>query len=315
MRPFRVTWSASAAKTGAGRPATLGSMSDTIERVQRGLAYAEAHLFDGEVPLGDMAAAAGVSPWHFHRLVVAISGDTPAGYVRKRRLSEICRRLIETDQPLVDLALESGFESQATFTRAFTRHIGLSPGRYRRRRPHAPAHHYAPLDLAALVTRNGRNDMEPRIARKPAFHVVGLAGRFTPATNSRIPELWARFVPQMDTVPHRRGWHTLGLCMDAQPGSGEDAGFTYLAAVEVERLDDVPSGLLGLTVPANTYAVFTHSGHIARLSDSVRQVWGRWLPASPYRHIPAPDFEWYDERFDPQSGMGEVDIYVPIADQ
>jgi predicted transcriptional regulator YdeE len=38
-----------------------------------------------------------------------------------------------------------------------------------------------------------------------------------------------------------------------------------------------------------------------------------WLPASPHRHVPAPDFEWYDERWDPDSGEGDVDIYVPIA--
>ena len=41
---------------------------------------------------------------------------------------------------------------------------------------------------------------------------------------------------------------------------------------------------------------------------------GRWLPASRYRHVRAPDFEWYDERWDPRTGEGEIDIYVPVAD-
>jgi predicted transcriptional regulator YdeE len=30
--------------------------------------------------------------------------------------------------------------------------------------------------------------------------------------------------------------------------------------------------------------------------------------------VPAPDFEWYDERWDPETGEGEIDIYVPVAD-
>jgi AraC family transcriptional regulator len=60
--------------------------------------------------------------------------------------------------------------------------------------------------------------------------------------------------------------------------------------------------------------VFIHTGHIARFPDTVKQVWGRWLPASRYRHVPAPDFEWYDERWDPETGEGEIDIYVPVAD-
>jgi AraC family transcriptional regulator len=261
-----------------------------------------------------MAKAAAFSAWHFHRLFVALTGETPASYVRKRRLSEICRRLIDTDEAIVDIALANGFESQATFTRAFTRSIGVSPGRYRKARLQSPAHRYAPLDLAALLDRLRRGSMEPRIVRRSAFQVIGMAGRFTPATNSRIPELWARFVSRIPDVPQRRGAHTLGLCLDAAPDAADEVGFTYVAGVEVERLERVPDGMMALTVPANTYAVFTHSGHIARLPDTVRQVWGHWLPASSYRHVPAPDFEWYDERWDPRSGEGDVDIYVPIAD-
>jgi AraC family transcriptional regulator len=155
--------------------------------------------------------------------------------------------------------------------------------------------------------------MEPRIEHRPAFHVVGMAGHFTPATSSRIPELWERFARgPMDGVPHRRGTHTLGLCVDADPGATE-AGFTYVAAVEVERIDDVPDGLIAMQVPANRYAVFTHTGHISRLPDTVKQVWGHWLPGARYTHVPAPDFELYDQRWDPVTGEGAIDIYVPIA--
>jgi predicted transcriptional regulator YdeE len=60
--------------------------------------------------------------------------------------------------------------------------------------------------------------------------------------------------------------------------------------------------------------VLTHRGHISRLPDTVKHVWGRWLPASEYRHVTAPDFELYDpERWDPATGEGDVDLYVPIA--
>src|SRR5262249_7893269 len=105
--------------------------SDTLERIGRGLAFIEAHLFERPT-LGAIADRSATSPWHFHRVFVALTGETPAGYVWKRQLSEICRRLVETRQPLVEVALDCGFESQATFTRAFTRHVGVSPARYRR---------------------------------------------------------------------------------------------------------------------------------------------------------------------------------------
>jgi AraC family transcriptional regulator len=291
------------------------AVSDTLQRVQRAIDFVEAHLFE-ELPLTTIAEHGGCSAWHFHRLFVSLTGETPASYVWKRRLSEICRRLVETRQPLVDVALDCGFESQATFTRAFTRHVGMAPGRFRRTQPQSmPAFLYPPLDLHELLERQRWMEvMEARIVRKAAFHVVGMSGRFTP-TSSRIPELWSRFAPRMYDVLHRRGAHTLGLCMDADATAETEATFTYVAAVEVDRLMDVPDGMIALAVPANTYAVLTHHGHLSRLPDMVRYVWGRWLPASRYRHVPAPDFELYDpERWSASTGEGEIDLYVPIAD-
>src|SRR5262249_14441508 len=161
------------------------------------------------------------SPWHFHRVFVSLTGETPATYTWKRQLAEICRRLVETSRPIVEIALDAGFESQASFTRAFTRHVGVSPARYRRAGNVSLADRYAPLDLESLMPRRRRREtMQPRIVRRDAFHAIGRAGHFTPATTSRIPELWEGFARgPMDTVPHRRGRHTLGLCIDATPAT------------------------------------------------------------------------------------------------
>jgi AraC family transcriptional regulator len=287
-------------------------VDDLVPRIQRAIDFVESHLF-GDLPLGAIAQAAAFSPYHFHRLFTALTGETPQSYVRKRRVAEICSRLVETDQPIAELALDCGFESQATFTRAFTRFVGVSPARFRKAGIVANAHRYGPLDPAELIERQRRSPMEPRIVEKSSFTVVGIAGHFTPATNTQIPVLWERFAPRMDAIPRRHGRHTLGLCIDADPATVEEAGFTYVAAVEVDGVGDVPSEMIAITVPASRYAVFTHSGHISRIADTVRRIWGEWLPASRRRHVRAPDFEHYDERWDPVTGEGDIDIYVPIA--
>jgi AraC family transcriptional regulator len=141
-----------------------------------------------------------------------------------------------------------------------------------------------------------------------------MSGRFTPATNTRIPELWARFVPRLDEIPHRVTTNTYGVCLDADPTTVEEIGFTYVAGVAVERIDGVPPDMVAVTIPASRYAVFTHAGHISRMGDTVKQIWGVWLPQSRHRHVSRPDFESYDARWDPATGLGEIDIYVPIAD-
>lgn len=292
-------------------------MDDLRERIRCAIDFVEERLFQ-ELPLAAIAEHIGCSPWHFHRVFVSMTGDTPATYVWKRRVSEICRRLIETREPLVEIALDCGFESQATLTRAFTRHVGVSPGRFRRMHPHSlPAYLHPRLDLDALAERQRRMaTLEARVVRMPALQVIGMAGRFTPASASRIPEQWGRFAPRIGEIPRRQGAHTLGLCMNADSLTANEPCFTYVSGVEVRRGAAVPDGMASFTVPANTYAVLTHRGHLSALPDTVKHVWGSWLPASGYRHVSAPDFELYDpSRWNPGTGDGEVDLYVPITDR
>ena len=80
-----------------------------------------------------VAAATGYSRAHLGRLFLEMTGETLAGYIRKRRLSEAARRLVATRVSILDLALDYQFESQEAFTRSFKRHFRLSPGAYRKR--------------------------------------------------------------------------------------------------------------------------------------------------------------------------------------
>lgn len=72
--------------------------------------------------LEQVAARAGLSPYHFSRLFTAGMGRSIMAHVRGRRLVRGARRLCgELDLKLVDLALDCGFESQEAFMRAFKR--------------------------------------------------------------------------------------------------------------------------------------------------------------------------------------------------
>ena len=141
-------------------------MTDTLNRIARGIEFIEAHLFERPA-LAAIAERSGTSPWHFHRVFVALTGETPASYAWKRELAEICRRLVETRQPLVDLALDAGFESQASFTRAFTRHrsTGCDPGSDRRARS---ASRRVLVDRARAPPLRRRHHLRARSARARA---------------------------------------------------------------------------------------------------------------------------------------------------
>jgi AraC family transcriptional regulator len=81
--------------------------------------------------LGDVAAAIGVHPSHLARVFRAAYGMSVGEYARARRLDWAAAQLAEGDLPLAVIARQAGFCDQSHFTRAFGRHTGLTPGRYR----------------------------------------------------------------------------------------------------------------------------------------------------------------------------------------
>jgi AraC-like DNA-binding protein len=95
--------------------------------------YLHAHATE-QVTLTQLSEVSGVHRIHFARTFRRVWGVTPAEYVRRLRLESACGALVETDQPIADIALDCGYSSQAHFTRAFGAHIGETPGAYRRAR-------------------------------------------------------------------------------------------------------------------------------------------------------------------------------------
>lgn len=111
-------------KSGAAR-----SGRDTAGRLRRGIGAAEASH-----SVGAMARAACFSRRQFHRLMVQALGETPGTHQRRLRLDRGAWLLLTTRTTILDIALETGFESHETFTRAFRRRFGVTPSSFRRER-------------------------------------------------------------------------------------------------------------------------------------------------------------------------------------
>src|SRR6476646_11717671 len=92
--------------------------------INRVVDHIDAHLAE-PLDLETLAAVAHFSPWHFHRLFQALTGETLADRVRRRRLETAAARLLATPpQPALRIALDVGFGSAEVFTRAFRAHFG-----------------------------------------------------------------------------------------------------------------------------------------------------------------------------------------------
>ena len=132
------------------------------------------------------------------------------------------------------------------------------------------------------------------------------------AAAASVPAQWEEFARTVlaGGVPGQVGATTYGaMCQTDVPAER----FEYLAGVEVAALERVPAGLGRMRVPAQRYAVFEHRGRIADIRATWGAIWQDWLPRSGFAPAPTPDFERYDERFEPASGEGVVEIWFPIA--
>jgi AraC family transcriptional regulator len=92
--------------------------------------YIEGHL-DASPTLGQMAAVAGLSPYHFARQFKGATGLPPHQYVLTRRVEQAKRLLQAGPQSLAEVAAHVGFSDQSQFTRHFKRLVGVTPGQFR----------------------------------------------------------------------------------------------------------------------------------------------------------------------------------------
>lgn len=91
----------------------------------------EEHYAEG-MTINDYADALGVTPTHLTRVCNKACGRPASALLNDRVLFEARRRLVETEEPIQDVAEALGFRSAAYFTRAFQHHIGCTPSSFRR---------------------------------------------------------------------------------------------------------------------------------------------------------------------------------------
>ncbi|BCQ45000.1 hypothetical protein ERHA55_25270 [Erwinia rhapontici] len=82
--------------------------------------------------LDTVSARAGYSKWHLQRMFKQHTGHALGEYIRERRLKKSAERLARGGEPILDVAISFGFDSQQSFNRSFKRQFGQSPGAWRR---------------------------------------------------------------------------------------------------------------------------------------------------------------------------------------
>jgi len=155
--------------------------------------------------------------------------------------------------------------------------------------------------------------LSPRFTDLPPLLIAGMREPLNEQSEQTIPLLWKKFAPYIGHISHQLGAIAYGLCVHSSESS--NGHFYYMAGCEVSEFLNLPAALSPLIVPAHKYAVFTHESHISKIRETIDYVFDKWLPQSGKQHNAQSIhfFERYTEEFNPESGFGGTEIWLPIV--
>lgn len=148
--------------------------------------------------------------------------------------------------------------------------------------------------------------MEPRIIYKPAFTIVGFAQDLN-GDDGAEDVLWDRLAARYQEIPF----------VDPDVGYGvhiiTPENHRYLAGLGVTRPDvSAPVDMADYWIDPHTYAVFTHTGRMADLGETLDSINHDWLPGANYTACADFYFEFYDDHFQPDSPLSTLFIWIPV---
>lgn len=150
----------------------------------------------------------------------------------------------------------------------------------------------------------------PRFEEGRRLLIAGLSERYRwEDGGAAIPGQWQRFARYLGRIAGQVGKVAYGISC----GTDEADSMDYLCGVEVADFSSMPRNFGRVCIAAQRYAVFSHCDHIASIRDTWGTIWNTWLPSSGHEAVDGLCFERYGESFDPRTGTGGVELWVPIA--
>ncbi len=152
--------------------------------------------------------------------------------------------------------------------------------------------------------------MEFRIERKSPFKVIGMQISHNCENKvNPIPRLWGKFCERVEQVENKsEPLAGYGICHNFDV---ETKKFDYIAAVGVDDDNPVPPEMISFEIPEQDYAVFECT--LPTLMDTMGKIYDEWLTKSEYERSPGPEFEFYDNNFNPNDENSKLYLYIPVV--
>ena len=155
-------------------------------------------------------------------------------------------------------------------------------------------------------------NLDPQFVTTGPLLIAGLREEMNEDSGKSIPLLWKKFAPFIGATTHQLGRNCYGLCVASDTSQ---QAFYYMAGVEVSDFADVPPTLSRVILPSQRYAVFPHNAHVSQIKQTIDAIFDQWLPNAEVKHMNQSlhFFERYSEVYNPQTGLGGMEIWLPVS--
>ena len=293
-------------------------MTRLEHRINRVLDHINQHPH-GDLSLETLAAIAGLSRFHFHRLFKDQTAEPLNAFVNRQRLERAIKELrADRDLTLTDAALNAGFSSLSDFSRTFKSRYTVAASRWNRRDPLQVSkirqtgpfnERYTDLELASPP-------FVVAIQRIPAQTLAYI--RVTkPYEGSRLQRALYEFHSALDAARLTVTGELLGLSLnDPDVTPLEQCLYDWAIPIaETVQLKTIRHGLTLRSQPAFRVASITVHGDIKRVDAAWHYLYRHWLPVSPYlpAHLPAVEhYRQPPDRLDWHTW--HLDCWLPIEE-
>lgn len=216
------------------------------EAIQKTLDYIEEHIVE-DIKIEILAETASLSLFYYQRLFSRLVKKPVREYIKLRRMAIVLKVLQNKNNRILDIAVEYGFGSHETFTRAFKEVYGMTPEQYREKPVSLNQFNKPDLFLGYTLIDEGVPlisdglvlEMNRRILNEPidfmgVIGYVSIAGQLPvgESTGVDIPgEIWRHFHQEKGRIARKLNGREVGV---AYMGDAPEGCFTYFAGAEVE---------------------------------------------------------------------------------
>ena len=273
--------------------------------------FIESNLHN-DIGLRDVAHHVGYSYYHMTRIFTAVLGESVGSYINKRRLYEASRSLIYSKQKVIDIAMDSGFESSEAFSRAFKNIFHVSPTVYRKNGLNLVVKTKRRLDPEHISHISQNISVIPQIIETEDTAVVGIRGTTTLYNNS-LPELWSQYMRVCNIHNINAIGYSVCESHNASYLENDELHFSVMIGSPIEAFSTIPKSFEKKTLPKGKYAVFTHTGSLQNLALSYDYIYGVWAMSSKFQLDQRESYEIYGGQVREYTDAdNNVLIYIPV---